>query len=1429
MYRADVEQYLSSINSNRTYVKRLKTLIPILSIIIILIVFWSLKLTGITLAGEAFCGFEEHKHTEECYGGTSECQIEEHIHTSDCYSDISADLETSEIWEETLIGIPAGMSKQETLVAVAKTQLGYTESELNFKVDENGEKHGYTRYGEWYGNPYGKWSTMFTSFCLHYAEIDGTPTSAGAESMQLEWQEDELYEPADGYVPSIGNIAFIDKDNNDKIDTTAIVTNVSGASIDVIEGDLDNKVAENSYELNDKSIKGYGLIPEDVSANISKGQTFAMARAATGKNFVGTTTEYSANQVNGKGQYVIYTQGSDGNYYAIDGNANAVRVYVDVDGNITTDSADIDSLLWTFTSATSYDNQSTHYIQNVATSQYIHPYHDNDRSHGAILSGRWETAAYINGEGIKFRGARQNYYAVLQNYSSFTDTNSRDGASTFYLGKAASSVAIWLDGTNGGLNHGGESPNQKYTVREGDSFILPTEWQSPTKYAYKLNGWYDVTNSKYYNPGDTVKVLGNMVFYADWIAATYDVGQYNQYVADTISTNDFITTKMFDYNYLFNVMSQKATVSFTDSGHSEDWNFVANGTVPYNNAETLDFVFTDYTSEGKLSYARNRNDNNSYLGSNGQIVPGIYTERIGNALFSTENLIGKTYLGTGDHLFQIDTDPTSEHYGYYYYDCALNAASYNQTDQRFYVYEYLERTVDSSNNSQGKYSDILPYNSPYANNNDQDIVTYTYSGDNNEYQGVNHCQYDVNNSSNGRVQANLAFGMSMEIEFYLPNAPGERDAEGDYGNKDIYGNDMHFKFSGDDDLWVLMDGEVILDIGGIHQVESGDINFSTGEVRVNGAVHSNIKHIEPGEHTLTVLYLERGSSMSNCAIYFNLAPRFALELQKEDVLTQELLDGAQFSVFTDKECTEPAELWASEEEHDSGKPSTNTFTIKDGITNLWGFGAGNTYYIKETRAPNVSGYGLVKGIIRITFDKTGTASHSIEVIKEVDDDGNEIPITNGYTFHGFRIDEENLKAYVIITNAQEWVTETTTAQVLKVWNDKLDHKYDSVAAYLTITDPDGTVRRIREIQLSEENDWTYTWTNLPKYYQDGVTEIIYGVEEAYKQGYSPTIEKIDEITVIDHVWAESLSFENGKPYILKTANGYLSTVSESDSKLCWVDEAKAKDSVNALWTATVSSGKVKLTNGSGYVLTFNYNNSSTNRYYTATKSNMNYQSLTAKESGGGIKLYATRNNRNYYIGNIDSNGRASASTSERDGIVLAPMIRITEERVQELEDYAYKITNTPLEEETSLKVFKEWDVGMATDADYQRAQVTVKLIANGKDTGRTVTLSLKNNWNEIFQGLPYKDDEGNLIKYTVEESWDNEDWMPSYGEVITVDGEIPTYEVTVTNSYRWGHGYELPSTGGPGTIILLLCGLAIMAGALVCGCILRRKRERGYG
>ena len=142
-----------------------------------------------------------------------------------------------------------------------------------------------------------------------------------------------------------------------------------------------------------------------------------------------------------------------------------------------------------------------------------------------------------------------------------------------------------------------------------------------------------------------------------------------------------------------------------------------------------------------------RSSHNVYPGS-GIITPNIYSAQLGKLLFDTDNcydpntntgVLGKNYLGTGDHLFQIMDDPDDEHYGYYYYDSKRNAASYNQSKSRFYVYDYLSATSDAIGST---YSDFLPLNSPYANTNGKTVGTYNYSGINGQYEGIPHYRYD---------------------------------------------------------------------------------------------------------------------------------------------------------------------------------------------------------------------------------------------------------------------------------------------------------------------------------------------------------------------------------------------------------------------------------------------------------------------------------------------------------------------------------------------------------------------------------------------------------------------------------------------------------------------------------------------------------------
>ena len=88
-------------------------------------------------------------------------------------SDPEADLESPASWSRAILGITYGDDYRENLIRAAITQLGYTESVLNFEVFEEEERNkGYTRYGDWYGDEYGDWCAMFVAFCLRYSGND---------------------------------------------------------------------------------------------------------------------------------------------------------------------------------------------------------------------------------------------------------------------------------------------------------------------------------------------------------------------------------------------------------------------------------------------------------------------------------------------------------------------------------------------------------------------------------------------------------------------------------------------------------------------------------------------------------------------------------------------------------------------------------------------------------------------------------------------------------------------------------------------------------------------------------------------------------------------------------------------------------------------------------------------------------------------------------------------------------------------------------------------------------------------------------------------------------------------------------------------------------------------------------------------------------
>ncbi|MDD6411156.1 MAG: fibro-slime domain-containing protein [Oliverpabstia intestinalis] len=231
--------------------------------------------------GNLVCGkleTYEHQHTKDCFETHEEtkttdeliCGKEEHKHDQSCYIDEDADVETEEDWKATFKDVELSGDKAADLVAIAETQIGYTESTSNYQVLEDGTTiKGYTRYGQWYGNPYGDWDAMFVSFCLHYADIGEISSNDDSNNWVgvLKKNSCDRFEEADGYDPKAGDLIFFDTDEDGKADHVGIIAEISDDSTDqarirVIEGDSEDAVRDETYYGSDESIMGYGRVSD---------------------------------------------------------------------------------------------------------------------------------------------------------------------------------------------------------------------------------------------------------------------------------------------------------------------------------------------------------------------------------------------------------------------------------------------------------------------------------------------------------------------------------------------------------------------------------------------------------------------------------------------------------------------------------------------------------------------------------------------------------------------------------------------------------------------------------------------------------------------------------------------------------------------------------------------------------------------------------------------------------------------------------------------------------------------------------------------------------------------------------------------------------------------------------------------------------------
>lgn len=203
-----------------------------------------------------------HHHTDACYEEVLVCPLPEHHHTVSCLSDTSADLETPEEWQAANADAVITGEWNEDLLSVAKTQLGYEQSEKNFEIDpaDGVTLRYYSRYGQSYGNAYGEWDVMFLAYCLKYAEIpqSAIPQEASVLALRSSMSGMDWLLEEDGSAAQPGDIVIYNK----YVTRTVAVD----SSADSAEPDLDDLFSvdtefENSAELEDSGVSALDAAP----------------------------------------------------------------------------------------------------------------------------------------------------------------------------------------------------------------------------------------------------------------------------------------------------------------------------------------------------------------------------------------------------------------------------------------------------------------------------------------------------------------------------------------------------------------------------------------------------------------------------------------------------------------------------------------------------------------------------------------------------------------------------------------------------------------------------------------------------------------------------------------------------------------------------------------------------------------------------------------------------------------------------------------------------------------------------------------------------------------------------------------------------------------------------------------------------------------
>lgn len=472
--------------------------------------------------------------------------------------------------------------------------------------------------------------------------------------------------------------------------------------------------------------------------------------------------------------------------------------------------------------------------------------------------------------------------------------------------------------------------------------------------------------------------------------------------------SDQIADNTYDFDIYNSGVNEGHALLFRKGGVEGKWNSWTGSS----GGVTKSIVQSKLDADGYpvLDLKKEFNASGTWVGNKGTYAPEESLAYLFSPDMVNASVYGKAYSNVKGLLKIADN-------GNYYYCSHDNFAEFDAEENRFNVYNtWGVKKGGSSPNGQ-----FFPFNSA------EEFLMVNTDG-----------QLTQQNYTSLSDRPNHYLGLTMEVGFQQPV-----DGMVSVGTS---AKPMVFDFSGDDDVWIFIDGVLVADLGGIHDEMKVSIDFSTGAINVERAATPNASttwsttlkaqfdaagytqtsfdgdtFAGNTNHTLKMFYLERGNTDSNLTLSFNLMEPVDNQLIKLDQ-NGEPVEGAQFALYeaTLNETGQP--IQNSDGSYEVGNlVAENLTSDKNGHCTLpeeYDFSQHTYYILRETKIP--TGY-FSTGDVLLRYDRfekhpdgtssgtnllrvenrwtTGAVSNFVAQVSQAgslrDNDGNEISLDSG--------------------------------------------------------------------------------------------------------------------------------------------------------------------------------------------------------------------------------------------------------------------------------------------------------------------------------------------------------------------------------------------------------------------------------------------------